>query len=321
MPELTYVIPVYNGARSIKRTLSSIIEQSGKRPKIIVVDDGSTDETISVVSMYKKQLTLLRQPNAGPSAARNLGLRAVETEIVCFVDADDYVIGPHRQGIEKTWNKNIDMIIGLAGEGYDDHIILSKNNKYRLNSSSEILLRNFICDNCVQTSTICWSTSFLREIGGWDEEVFGPDDIELAMRAFLHKPRIMISNTPGWVVWHNQTDPRRVSQSLNSKSIAGQLRTHTKLISLMQEANCDRESVLLFLRRCMRVGRTAYLNGFYREAAELFSIAWDRGYTEHYGPRIETILAKLFGTTNTLSARTFIGKMKRNLQTQFASKG
>ena len=202
MAELTYVIPTYNSAQTIQRTISSIIEQPGGRPKIIVVDDGSTDETMSVVSAYKSDLTLLRQSNAGPSAARNFGLQKVETEIVCFVDADDYVIGPHRRSVEQTWNEGTDMIIGLPAEGTADGIFLSTRNKYDFNATNDELLHNFITNNWVQTSTISWSTDFLRRIGGWDERVITIDDMELAMRAFLHGPRTMISNNPGWVVYH-----------------------------------------------------------------------------------------------------------------------
>src|SRR5262245_10901747 len=173
MAELTYVIPTYNCASTIERTILSIINQRDECPKIIVVDDGSTDDTLRIVNGYKDKLTILQQPNAGPSAARNFGLQTVDSEIVCFVDADDYVVGPHRQSIEKSWNKDIDMIIGLFAEGNDDFIVLSQRNKYGENAPSEMLLRHFICNNWVQTSTICWSTEFLKKFGVWYYMVIG----------------------------------------------------------------------------------------------------------------------------------------------------
>jgi glycosyltransferase involved in cell wall biosynthesis len=328
MPELTYVIPVYNGASFIERTLRSIIEQPGGRPKIIVVDDGSTDETVSVVSTYKSELTLLRQRNAGPSAARNFGLHAVDTEVVCFVDSDDYLIGPHRQSIEKSWNENVDMIIGLAAEGNDAYVTLSSRNKYDTDATNYTLLRDFLCDNVVQTSTICWSSMFLRKIGGWDEALFGPEDIELAMRAFLNDARVEISNTPAWVVWHRHS--LQMSQNLGAKClriwrqeelalanlnrsrvVASQVLSHRKLIALIEKANGDRDILLLFFQRCMRLGRSLYLNGFRREAIEVMSIAWNRGHTEHNGPLLERVLANYLGTRVVLSARSFIGEIKR----------
>ena len=240
MSNLTYVIPVYNGARSITHAISSILGQLGSSSKLIVVDDGSTDETLSVVSAYKDRLVLLQQSNLGPSAARNRGLQAVETEAVCFVDADDYVIGPHYQAITNIWNEGTDMIIGLAAEADETVVfVLSNRNKYRLNSSSRDLLRDFICDKCVQTSTICWSTTFLRKIGGWNEALFGIEDIELAMRAFLHDPRVVISNAPGWVVWYQHSRDGSLSKTFDLARGKPAFLFHRNLIGLIERNGCD----------------------------------------------------------------------------------
>jgi glycosyltransferase involved in cell wall biosynthesis len=208
MNELTYVIPVYNGAKSIERTISSIMEQPSHvpAPRIIIVDDGSTDETWEVLSRYKKCLTILRQATTGPSGARNYGLEAVETEIVCFVDADDYVIGPHQQMVKSSWKENVDLIIGLAAEEDENGIFLATKNKYERGCTSNQMLHHFICDNCVQTATLSWSTAFLRELGGWDETLCGIEDLELAIRAFVQDAKVEISNVPGWVVWNNNAN-------------------------------------------------------------------------------------------------------------------
>jgi glycosyltransferase involved in cell wall biosynthesis len=308
MPELTYIIPAHNSAHFIERTIRSIIEQPGGRPKVIVVDDGSTDDTMSIIYSYKSELTLLRQSNRGPSAARNFGLQVVDTEIVCFVDADDYVIGPHRRSVEQGWNENVDMLIGLAAEGNDSWISLSNRNKYGSDATSYTLLREFLCDNCVQTSTICWSTVFLRKIGGWDEALFQMTDTELAIRAFLYSARVMISQTPGWVVWHRHFD--QMSQKLNARLVACQLCGHRKLIALIEKTG-DRDILLLFFQRCISLGRNLYLNGYRREAIEIMSIAWNRGYLEYNGPLLEKVFARYLGITATLSVRRFIHEIKR----------
>ena len=127
MTKLTYVVPVYNGARTINRTLRSIIEQPGF-PEIVVVDDGSTDESAKLIATFGDRVTLIQQPNAGPSAARNRGLQAVKSPAVCFVDCDDFVVGPHCQTIEKSWTNELDMIIGLPAEGDDNIVMLANKN-------------------------------------------------------------------------------------------------------------------------------------------------------------------------------------------------
>jgi len=307
--ELTYVIPVHNGAPFIGGAIRSVVHQPGRRPKIIVVDDGSTDGTANVVSTFKSEVTLLQQPNAGASAARNLGLHAVETDIVCFVDADDYVIGPHHQGVERSWSENVDVIVGLAAEGDDVSIRLSKNNKYSADATNYTLLCNFLRDNVVQTSTICWSTRFLRKIGGWDEALFVYTDIELAIRGFLQHARVAISNNPGWIVWHRHPD--QMSQKPDIRLASSQVYSHKKLIDLIESSDAPRDIRKLFLQRCMREGRYLYLNGFYREAVEIMSIAWNRGHTEHNGPFLESIVANCLGTKAALSTRSFLAKAKR----------
>jgi len=86
---ITCIVPVYNGERYLGEAIESILKQSYRPIEIIVADDGSTDGTASIAASYGKQLRYLRQPNAGPAAARNLGISMSAGEFVAFLDADD----------------------------------------------------------------------------------------------------------------------------------------------------------------------------------------------------------------------------------------
>ncbi len=88
-PLVSCIVPVFNGERYLKEALESIRAQTYRPLEIIVADDGSTDGTAAVVADYGAQVRYLRQPTAGPSATRNLGLRAAQGEFVAFLDADD----------------------------------------------------------------------------------------------------------------------------------------------------------------------------------------------------------------------------------------
>jgi len=88
-PLISCIVPVFNGERYLKEALDSIRAQTYRPLEILVVDDGSTDGTAAVVATYDDQVRYLRQENAGPAAARNLGLSAIRGEIVAFLDADD----------------------------------------------------------------------------------------------------------------------------------------------------------------------------------------------------------------------------------------
>jgi glycosyltransferase involved in cell wall biosynthesis len=83
------IVPVYNGERYLGDALDSILAQTYRPLKIIVVDDGSSDSTAAVVARYGTQVCYLWQPNAGPAAARNRGLSVAQGEFVAFLDSDD----------------------------------------------------------------------------------------------------------------------------------------------------------------------------------------------------------------------------------------
>jgi glycosyltransferase involved in cell wall biosynthesis len=80
---------VFNGERYLREALESIFHQSYQPLEVIIVDDGSTDGTAAVAAAYGEKVTYLRQDNAGPAAARNLGLSVAHGEFVAFLDADD----------------------------------------------------------------------------------------------------------------------------------------------------------------------------------------------------------------------------------------
>lgn len=88
MPRLTVVIPAYNAAGTLADALDALDRQTVGRDRfaVIVVDDGSTDATAAVAARHGAQV--IRQPNAGPAAARNAGARAADCDILVFTDAD-----------------------------------------------------------------------------------------------------------------------------------------------------------------------------------------------------------------------------------------
>jgi glycosyltransferase involved in cell wall biosynthesis len=93
MPRIDVIVPAYNAARFIPAALESVIAQTFGDWRILLVDDGSTDDTISVVAPFVNRLgekiRYIRQSNAGPSAARNNAIRNSSAEFLALLDADD----------------------------------------------------------------------------------------------------------------------------------------------------------------------------------------------------------------------------------------
>lgn len=90
MTSLAVVIPAWNARAFIERAVASAIAQKIPPAEIIVVDDGSTDDTAERASRFGTAVTLVRQENKGLSAARNAGIRAAKSDYVAFLDADDW---------------------------------------------------------------------------------------------------------------------------------------------------------------------------------------------------------------------------------------
>jgi glycosyltransferase involved in cell wall biosynthesis len=89
--EVSVIIPTFNRSRTIRAAVDSVLAQTGPKLEIIVVDDGSSDETYEILRNYidKGIITYYKQENKGPASARNLGIENSNGEFICFLDADD----------------------------------------------------------------------------------------------------------------------------------------------------------------------------------------------------------------------------------------
>lgn len=89
MPLVSVIIPTYNSARFLPDAIDSVLKQTYRSYEIIVVNDGSTDNTSEVLCRYSGKITVSEQRNRGVAAARNTGIRAAQGEYIAFLDADD----------------------------------------------------------------------------------------------------------------------------------------------------------------------------------------------------------------------------------------
>lgn len=90
MIKFSVVIPLYNKEKEIVDTINSVLEQTYKADEIIVVDDGSTDNSVNIIlEIFKDKIKLIQQQNLGVSEARNKGISKAKNEYICLLDADD----------------------------------------------------------------------------------------------------------------------------------------------------------------------------------------------------------------------------------------
>ncbi|ODP96829.1 hypothetical protein BGL48_15705 [Salinivibrio sp. SS3] len=105
-PFFSVVIPLFNKEKHIKKTLTSVLDQTFQSFEIIVVDDGSQDKSVGVVeSINDPRIRVISQKNSGVSSARNLGIKKAETEYIAFLDADDLWLPDYLQSIYSLINE------------------------------------------------------------------------------------------------------------------------------------------------------------------------------------------------------------------------
>ena len=89
LPLVSVVIPTFNGARFLAQTIESVLAQTYPRLEVLVVDDGSTDETPAIAASYAPRVSYLHQANAGTAAARNTGITQASGAFIALLDHDD----------------------------------------------------------------------------------------------------------------------------------------------------------------------------------------------------------------------------------------
>ena len=121
MPKVSVIIPVYNVENYLRQCLDSVINQTLKDIEIILVDDGSTDSSLSICNEYAQKdnrITVLTQQNKGAGAARNMGIESSHSEFVIFLDSDDYY--PELDILETLYNKAKENNVLICGGSFSD---------------------------------------------------------------------------------------------------------------------------------------------------------------------------------------------------------
>ena len=115
-PLVSCIVPVYNGERFLSEALDSIFAQSYRPLEIIVVDDGSTDGSPSIVASYGTQVQYIRQLDQGPAETRNVGLRNAIGQFIAFLDQDDLWHGEklERQMVRFQARPELDVCVAHA---------------------------------------------------------------------------------------------------------------------------------------------------------------------------------------------------------------
>ena len=174
---VSVIIPAYNARQTLGRCLDSVLPQLTDEMEVLVVNDGSTDDTAELLDAYARaheNIKVFSQPNRGQAAARNEALRHATGEWICFLDADDYWVKDYLADILPALNDNLDVL----QTGFTQVRPISSRRKYRfLSAWSKVIRRTFLLEHRI----------LFPEGLYYDDPVW-------AARLWSAKPRIALSN-------------------------------------------------------------------------------------------------------------------------------
>lgn len=171
LPLISIVVPMYNSSRTIENTLKSVTDQTFNDYEVIVVDDGSTDDSAALVEAFirahpDRAIALIRKPNGGVSTARNAGMRVGKGEFIALLDSDDEWL-PNKLEVQMDVlrkNPDIDFLGSTRNNEHFDRFIFKKFG-YLTNISARLLCyKTFLI-----TPTTIFKASILSTVGYFDE--------------------------------------------------------------------------------------------------------------------------------------------------------
>lgn len=194
MPSVGVVIPAYQANAHLDHAIDSVEAQDYPRDRvhIVVVDDGSRDGTFELAegrAAANPRIQVLRQANAGPSAARNLGIQACHGELVAFLDSDDRWYPDKLRRQVALFQANPKLGLVHSGCRFVDPAGHAQANWSRvLQPISGDALLEFFCDFCVLTSSVMVPRRCLDQVGHFDTSLRVGEDNELFLRLLAAYP-------------------------------------------------------------------------------------------------------------------------------------
>lgn len=219
------IIPTYNCAGTVSEAINSIQTNNWEETNIIIVDDGSTDDTETIIKGFSSdtRIQYTRQTNSGPAAARNNGISISKNDYIAFLDADDVWL-PNR--LEKTLTLlttgNFDWVatsfLKQFPDGHREYRTFPDNCSLWDKKTGDVQLIKkglyFFSALPIWTGTLLFKRKVLEKLGGFDETLYVGEDWDLYMRAakdgfrlgYLDEPTAVYNYCPGSLTKANKID-------------------------------------------------------------------------------------------------------------------
>jgi glycosyltransferase involved in cell wall biosynthesis len=216
------IIPLYNKANYIQKTLKSVLAQTFTEFEVVVVNDGSTDNSLNeAISVRDERVRIFTKQNEGVSVARNFGIEKAQFEYIAFLDADDFWLPHYLENINKLIklypNAGIFATTYFTNKLSDD--VANKKNEIKFSAENTLLITDY-CRSLVKneiiplwTGALCVNKKTINEAGLFPVGVKRGEDLDTWLRLSL-KNSIALLNSPH--VIYNQITVNNATRNYHS---------------------------------------------------------------------------------------------------------
>jgi glycosyltransferase involved in cell wall biosynthesis len=207
VPQVSVIIPAYNGRAYIAEAIESVLGQSFTDFELLVVDDGSTDDTAAIIQTYGRRVRYLYKTNGGPGSARNLGIQQAKGEYIAFLDQDDLWL-PNRLA-EQVPVLQQDPQLGMVFSDalYESTADLKEQNSFSIDRPCRgHVLKQLFANNFIPNLTVLVRKCCFDRLGLLDESgsMMITDDYNMWLRVTAHYPVTYIDKPLARYRWHEQ---------------------------------------------------------------------------------------------------------------------
>jgi glycosyltransferase involved in cell wall biosynthesis len=259
--DIAVIIPVYNAGKTILRALDSVFRQTLSPAEVIIVNDGSTDDSVEVInsSKYKRFVSIISISNSGPSNARNVGIKASKSEFIALIDADDEWIFEDKLKQQVALiesSKEIVLVDTFAKVYWGENKILDMTCVKSGRVFNKLLFKNIVN----ATSSVLIKRSAIKQAGYFDTSIrFGEDRLLWAFLAKIGE----FSTLKEFTVYKENHDLNLTSKGQENyryrKIMVNKLLSQCNLspneVAKVQLANCEDFLLLAYRKRNAKLYR------------------------------------------------------------------
>lgn len=282
LPTVSIVIPVFNAERFLRETIESLLSQDYPALEIIAVDDGSKDDSLKILYLYKERINVFSQKNSGQSAALNFGWMKSSGKYIGYLSSDDILYPNAISLLVETLEVNQNAIAA-----YCDYDLIDAKSKIIRNVKSPIFKRQELIETltCPPGPGLLFKKETFIMYGGWNTELKQMPDFEYWLRISYNNTFFKISATLAAFRIHESSQTFRPMQQKNADEPIKVMRDF-----LQNEISIDQKTKLYSLAR-----------------SYILSAQWDIRSGRYYNGMLKYLVAFKYSPKNLLTLHTYRG--------------